>query len=103
MLWGQIKEQSGILDREIESEIGDDGIDIKVNVKRRSCKRQSLTKTIQVIQNQPPIRAGDIFFYITKLEDLKQSLSKLDSEIEAYMLSWKLLSDENYSKQAELR
>ena len=84
----------------LETELGTTvkGIkEIKIKVKQRASKRQSLTKTLIAIRERPPQTLKDINFYIGKLKSLYQSLTQLDFEIESYMLGEDLWSDDKFS------
>ena len=84
----------------LETELGTTvkGIkEIKIKVKQRASKRQSLTKTLIAIREKPPQALKDINFYIGKLKSLYQSLTQLDFEIESYMLGEDLWSDDKFS------
>lgn len=74
---------------------------IKSLIKRRSGKRQSLTKTISSYKNAMPLSLAEVNFYIVKLENLQDSLSKFDLEIESFMLDNNLWDDSEFTEHSD--
>lgn len=64
-----------------------DCTEVQLLVKKRSYKRQSLTKTINAIATLPvPISKEEKNFYTNKLTELKDQLIKLDDDIEEKLI-----------------
>lgn len=59
---------------------------LKLKNQQRSGKRQSVTKTLNIMNASPPVSVADVSFYVSKLEKLEICLLNLDSEIEACMV-----------------
>lgn len=75
---------------------------LKVKIKQRSAKRQSLTKTIATLTSSTLEDECEIVFLIDKLETLKASLLELDTVIEELMLTGELWSADDHAKQIDL-
>ena len=72
-------------------------------VQRRGFKRQSITKTLSKISNDPPTNAVGTIFYKQKLNKLISECGVLDAQIEEFMLSNSLWSDGEFTRQCKLQ
>lgn len=70
--------------------------------KKRSMRRQLITKTISKIQSTMTETEADISFYLTKVNELKVEICDMDIKIEAFMLEQELWSDAQYLKNTEI-
>ena len=74
----------------------------KGKISQRGAKRQSLTKTLKLIEENPPTEEESLCFYVQKLSDLKTSLLFLDNEIENHILATGKFSDDEYCILSEI-
>jgi hypothetical protein len=94
--------ESKKLDTELDNSVDGQDIGIKVKIKMRGNKRQSLTKTIATIEANYPMVKADIIFYFGKLTDINNNLVDLDSQITSYMLTEEVWDNDDYEKQSAL-
>jgi len=73
-----------------------------VKIRLRASKRQSLTKTLNLIDGNFPENNEQILFCINKLKKLESELNALDSEIIDFMLSNQLWTDEELESQSNI-
>lgn len=98
----EFKLNSFELDKQLIEKCPDNGSDLKTNIRKRGSKRQSLTKTVTSIEENPPVSEEDIKFYIDKLSKLQTDVNNLDEAIEKLMLKRGLWTDSEYESQTEL-
>ena len=90
-------------ERELKELIKDEPTgDVKTLIKRRGYKRQSLSKTLKALADNPPQTVNDINYFLSKLEDLRPILVGYDNEIELYMLNKDLWDGDTYAEQSEI-
>ena len=80
---------------ELKDLISDD--DYLLKIKQRSYKRQSVTKTINSIENKLPDAENDLKFNINKLKCLKLELISLNESIQSSLLRKKKLGDKDFN------
>jgi len=73
-----------------------------VNIRLRANKRQSLTKTLNLIDSSFPETNENILFCINKLKKLETELQSLDTEIVNFMLSNGLWTDDQLESQSSV-
>jgi len=74
--------------------------DIKIRL--RANKRQSATKTLNTIESGFPNNNEQISFCVTKLKKVQAELDVLDSDIENYMLTHNIWTDNELQNQSEI-
>ena len=86
-------------DTELCKAVEDKNSEVKILIKQRGFKRQSLTKSLNAVTQQPPLSLNNIEFYIDKLQNLKQNITKLDNDIDRLILAENQISDADYEGQ----
>ena len=94
--------ESKKLETELNYSVDGQEKDIKVKIRIRVNRRQSLIRIISALEANYPISKLDIVFNIGKLTDLLSNLEVMDSQIESHMIAEELWDNPNCLKQSSL-
>ena len=67
-------------------------------VKKRGAKRGSVTKTINLVEQNFPSTAADLRFYVDKLSNLQATLNSMDEAIDTFLLANDRMDDDQFAE-----
>lgn len=101
-LLNQSREAEEKLNLCLSATAGADSKKVKIKVRQRGATRQSVTKTVNSLEGEPPTSPADVDFLVNKLNDLKVKLVTFDQEINEFMLADDKWDDEEYMRENDI-